>query len=418
MDRIARIDKQVFTGGLFLDQEQQTAPLWTEGSNVLFRAGEVGVFPGSVPLFTRTRTGVITGLGELSSIVTGENALVYGFRDQLLVWDVSNGVTSVGSGYTGYADQGPDYAATRWSLQQWNEWVVATNGQDPMQLLKTVGSGFADMTTSTSTQFKKAEVIRKFRQFLVAFNLELSDGTKQPNAAAWCDVNDVETWVPTASNSARKIFIPDMDSGILCAEKFGDNIFMYSGDQAYALTYSGYPNVFQPQPLVKGIGVYGKNCVCEAKGFHYGLGPRGFWRTDGVTYDYLDTPAVKKYLARTLNRDQASKVVVYHDRTIDHILIFYPQIGQTENGAVLALNYLENKWTKGAFSRTAAIDSGIFDYGITGDTVGNVYRQSLQDVPVSDAVQSQVQVKSSGVIKLGYGRGGYGQYGYGGKIYV
>lgn len=417
MDRLVRIEKDQFCSGVFLDQTQQVAPLWTSAQNVMFSEGMLGVFPGSIQLFQRQKIGTICGISELSSIVTGAKGICFGFGDSLHLWDADNGIQDVGSGYTSIADQTETQLATRWSIQQWNEWVVSTNGQDPMQLLKVVGTGFANMTTDTSTQFKYAEIIRKYRQFLIAFDLTLADGTRQPNAAAWCDVNDVETWVPSADNSARKIFIPDLESRILCAESLGDHIFCYSDDSAYAVNYAGYPDVFDTQKLPKGVGVFGKNCVAEINGLHYGFGPRGVWRFDGATYEYIDTPPLKKYLNKVVNQAQGSKCVVYNDRTINHLMLFYPKVGGTgviDEGQ--AFNYIENKWTPVTFRRTAAIDSGVFPYGISGDENGNVFQQSLLSVPASDGVSDVMPVSGAGRVIVGYGQGGYGERGYGGFI--
>lgn len=416
MERLARIEGSAWSSGIFLDLKQQTAPFWTSGTNVIFQNGAVGVWPGSLPLFVKTKSGLLTGLGELSPLVTGAPGVVYGFNDTLHCWDAESGVQNLGSGYTGSVDQTVAMPATRWSFTQWNEWIAATNGVDPVQLCKVLGTGFEDM--NTSTQFERAEILNKYRQFMIAFNLTLEDDTKQSNAVAWCDVNDPDTWVPAATNSARKIYIPAMNQGILAVEPFQEAFFMYGQDLAYALSYSGFPNVFEPQQLAPGVGVYGKNCVCSVKGRHVGIGPRGIWSYDGNSYEYIDNPALKKHLDATLNKDQASKIVVYNDRTINHVLFFYPTLGNTENFGGVAWNYTENHFSPISFGRSVGLDSGVLDFGITGDLTGQVYKQSLQDVPVSDSASSNIPITEGGEVDLGFGESGFGDYGYGGVIYV
>lgn len=417
MDRIGRIEKSQLSSGLFPDQKLQTSPLWVDGSNVMFDADKISVFPGSLNLFTKNYSAVVTGILGINNLVTGYPAVLYGFPDRLKLWDATNGIQAVGSGYSSDSNDTHAVRATRWSFEQWNEWLVATNNKDPMQLLKIAGTGFVAMTANTSTQFKYAQIIRKFRQFLIAYNLTLADGTtKQPNAYAWCDVNDVETWVPTATNSARKGYIPDLEDGILCVERLGETHILYSLNSTYSMQYSGYPDVFQPQPGKKGIGVYGKNCVTEVMGKHVGYGPRGLWEFDGTEYSYIDTPPVRKYIADNINQSEISKVVLYNDRTIKHVLMFFPLMNDAENTVGIAWNYIENKFTKLGFYRSAAVDNGIFANSLTGDSVGNIFRQGLDEVPPSNPSTSVIPITSGGSIYTGFGEGGFGGRGFGGLL--
>lgn len=414
MDRIARIDRQTWNSGTFLDQEQQTAPLWVDSSNVMFQNDTISVFPGAGPLFTKDSSNLITGLCELSPIVLDAPGLLYGTHTELKCWDETNGIQSLGSGYTGIKDSTKNQVSSRWSLLQFNEWLMATNGQDPMQLCKVIATGFADMTSDTSTQFKYAEIIKKYRQFVLAFNLKLSDGTRQGNAFACCDVNDPETWVPASTNSARKFYMPHLKSDILNVTELGEDFICYTVDGSYVVSYAGYPDVFSAKPLHEGIGVFGKNCVCEVKGRHVGYGPRGLWAYDGNSYEYIDSPPLRKYLRDNLNVSQADKIVLYNDRTLQHMLMFFPGPTSLENNMGVAWNYIENKFTPLVFSRSAAVDTGQFDRAITADFFGNVYKQSLDDIPAQDTANYKIEITSEIQILTGYGERGYGEGGYGG----
>jgi hypothetical protein len=413
MDRLGRIAGAGFSSGLFPDQKLQTAPLWAEGSNVLFSNEKIEVFPGASVLFTRPVSEAVTGLLELSPIVTGNPGVLVGHLDRLYCWDSVAGIQALGSGYTGSVNATASMPATRWSMAQYNEYMFATNGVDPLQLCKVLGTGFVAQTANTSTQFKQAEIIRKHKQFVLAFNLTLSTGVRQPNAFAWCDVNLPEVWVPAATNSARKLYIPHLKSDINCVEGFGESLFAYTLDGVYNVSYVGYPDVYSAVPLLSGIGTYGKFCVTEARGKHVGFGPRGLWSFDGQSYDYIDNPPVRKFLRDNLNREQASKCVVYNDRTIQHVLIFFPGVNATENSMGIAWNYIDNNFTEVVFARSAASDTGQLEKAVTGDSTGNVYSQS-EDVPAQTDADHSIPITSSFSLNTGYGDGGYGDRGYGG----
>lgn len=165
---LQRFDSELIASGVFPDMANQNAPFWRTAQNIMFYAGSIMPFPGATILFPKTVSVPITGLLELDPQVTGHPAICFGTLNELRYWDATNGETLEGSGYTGNANQTDAAIATRWSIQQWNTWVYATNGVNPPQVNK-AGAGF--VAADVDTLFTTAEIFHKWRQFLIAFNL-------------------------------------------------------------------------------------------------------------------------------------------------------------------------------------------------------------------------------------------------------
>jgi hypothetical protein len=404
-DRLKRWAGDELVSGLNLDQPSQSAILWETGSNVIFRGRSIRPFPGGASLFPKTTDKVITGILDLSARVEGKPSIVFGTDADLRIWNQTDGQTIPGTGYTGRQDDTvAGLIASRWSIVQWNDWIIATNGKDLPQIYKTTSFG----NLNVSTLFTTCEIFLKWRQFLIGFNL--SDGG---NHIRWPNLDNPEDWTPTASNRAGGIYAQDAND-IKAAVALGESILFYDAGTAHQLEYLGGNDVFGSHKLLEGIGAVGKNAVCEAIGRHWGVGSRGLWVSDGAAYEYIDNPMVRDYFRGRLNTEQQSKVVCYNDLFTKHVVIFFPGTTSLENNEGIAFNYEDKFWTKISFGRSCAADNGIFSYAVAGGTNGDVFAQSLNTVisaeggnpnmPI-DVISAQI---ISGFGELGFGNGGFG----------
>lgn len=406
INRLARFDIDLIGSGLYPDLHNQSAKFWQDGHGVMFYGGKMRPFPGGVRLFVPAITGIITGIQDLSPLVTGQPAIVYGTATELRLWDATNGDSQEGTGYSGIADETPAALASRWSFAQWNDWVFATDGDSAPQVYK--GAGFAN--ADVDTLFTTAEIFLKWRQFLIAFNLSTGK-----HHIRWCDTDNPEVWTPSASNRARGLFVQDIEGDIRAAQVYGELVLFFSTNSIFQLEYFGGNDVFGSHRMLSGIGATGKNAVCSAAGLLYGVGPRGIWQSDGVTFRYTESGMVRDTFRDDVNKNQLSKIVVVNDVRNKHIVIFYPSGTSLENDKLLAFNYEEGHWTRGLFGRSAAADTGKFDYAVSGDSVGNIYAQSLpEQVGTGTGVQNLQVENVLGELKNGYGDLGYGVLGYGG----
>jgi len=70
---------------------------------------------------------------------------------------------------------------------------------------------------------------------------------------------------------------------------------------------------------------------------------------------------VSDYVFANINDDQISKTVALHNAEFNEIWWFYPSSGSNEVNKYVAYDYVENNWSIGTLTRTAGIDSGVFD---------------------------------------------------------
>jgi hypothetical protein len=405
--RLARIDFKTIRSGLFPGLDGDVPLFWKTGQNVLFTESGVRPLPSQWLLFNRSEVAPVQGI--VSVWQGGEQVIFYGTPTKLYRWSKSSGLAVVGSGYHGRENSGSSGEATHWVFAKWGEWMLATNGVDPVQIYK--GTSFADLS---GPSFAKAKVIARSSPYLIAF------GTDSSNAnIEWCSDDDVEDWTPSATNTAGNLFVRDLDGPIVAAELVAENVVFYTGTQMGILQWVGGTDVFGQDMLLQGIGVVGPQALVSVNRQHYGFSKAGIFVTNGISSEFIDPPEVHDYIFGSINTDQLAKVVVEHWPQQQHVVVSYPSANSTSNDRAVGYNYKTGAWTVFNFSRSAADKGGVFGGNLAGDYLGNVWHMPL-DGHVGGALTSgDVPFKVSATVgPLGYGIGGYGLGGYGGIINV
>lgn len=356
--------REGLSSGLSLGLHPMQGQVWRDGRNVIFRDGGVRKMGGWSAPFAAPGTLPIRGMGQHLK-QNGVSQLYFGDINHLWKWD-SNAVTQVGSGYTGSQDASVNSPAMMWSLESWGDWMLATNGKDGPLVDKNDGNGMVALAGAT---FTRAEIFIRRGTHMIALNT--SNGF---NWVEWCHSDDVNTWAPTASNSAGNLAMRDIDSPIMGAVELGSYIAIYTRNKMFLMSFLGAPFIFGIQPALTGIGVVGKKALCSVGRQNYGLSEQGFWTTDGAQFNYFDDPILKDYIQKNINWAQASKVCCVHDQKNAQIIWFYPSVSGTgENDSGVAYDYKRNAWTLYDFGRTAALGKGALDYLIQAAPDGKVY---------------------------------------------
>jgi hypothetical protein len=405
--RLARIAGGIIGSGVFPDFDSQAAPLYKNAKNMLFRENKVTPFPGGVQFVQTDETDAIIGLEQLS--VANVKSIFWGTESKLRAWQEDTGAVSTeGTGYSLDAAAGDAWRIVPWGngalavsgtsagLLEWNNWAASAGGW----------SAVSDFNTEWTSAY---ELIR-FKEYAIALNLDsLRDGL------AWCDTGDATTWAATATNNAGSIRVRDLECSIYGARLLRDSVVFFSLDSMYALQVINSRKVFGIQRLLTGIGTRGKFAITAAKGQIFGWGPKGLWVTDGVTYDYIHTPAVKQFLLTDLNEDYANRILCYHDNRIESVVFFYPAGTSTSPNKGIAFNYRTRSWSPLEADRLCASDIGQFSFPATASSVGKIYKQSLFNTPPTPDNTFHVEPLSPAVqIDQTYGDLGYGQLAYGG----
>lgn len=311
----------------------------------------------------------------------GSPRVFFGTPEYLYSWE-GGSPRAVGGPYIGQVDQDAARPATVWSIQTWGNWLLASNGVDPVALYR--GEVFEPLETFP---YGTAEVLLRRGPHMLAFGL----GEGRSSEFAWCSDDDITDWTPLAENTAGDLLIREMSSEIVAAVPLGDRIVVYGRDEAYLVTYLGTPNIFGVRPLLRGIGALSKNSVVEAGRVHFGLGRQGFWQSDGTQYTYIDDPAVRDYFQRGMNWSQSSKVCAWHNEDTGQVIWYFPWESSTEPNRGLAYDYRRQVWSIFTFGRTSAIPRGVFPYPIAGTETGVLLYHNLGTDAEGEGLESFAQ---------------------------
>jgi hypothetical protein len=395
-ERLARIefDDQV---GLTPDLKHQKSPLYRDGQNVVFEDNSIQPLPGRV-LVVDTGSEQITGV--LQTTISGTRTLFAATPTKLYKWTEAGGLSEVGSGFT---------AGRLWAMIRWGTWVAATDGVNAPQIWK--GATFAAL--DTDGQFTTAMTVLRWERFALWIGL-----SGDPNKIIWSDIDDIEDYVALSSNLSRDIPLRDLDSDLVAAALLGKYISIYTKSSMHVIVPTQAPLVFVQGAKLSGIGAWGKATVVSVAAETFGFDPRGFWRSDGNSYERIDHDRIHDYVFNDLNTFYAHFSVSWYDARREMVWWSYPRAGATANNRSVGYNRIHQTWTISGIGYSSVDASNVFDNPIGGDSDGKLWQIGLESQPITDASGGNVQRSASARLRLNYGGSTYGGFVYGGDLTV
>lgn len=399
MKRLAQITQGI-DKGIFPDQPDENAPLWVSGQNAAFRPGYAQPAFGSTIVGQLLTAGAVTGVGNVirsgaPKYFAGSKYTVYYFSDPTSVWAPTASNATL---YTG-TDLDP------WVFAAWDDWMIFTNGVDHVQIDK---AGVA-ASLDTDSQFSTAKTVcaDPGRGFAFAFNTDQGNGLD----AWWCDRDDPETWATAASNLAGDITVKDTESEFKCSLMFGTTPVVFTRGAMYAMEFVGAPDVWRITKAQDEVGAVGPHAACTVGGKLYGLGPKGFWESDGVNQQYIDYGVIRDYMFDMIDLDRLDAVVVAHCKSENAIIVSATSDGGTSNDWGVAFNLADRNWTILGFGITALLSTDAADQDLAGLGTGVLIEFGLQATPwYGPAFGYGGDAVDPAHADYGYGEGGYGGY--------
>lgn len=405
-DLLDRFDGQQFDFGILPDYEGQSAPMFVDGQNINFEARAAMPILGQSVLFVKPKTEFIHGIYGVT--IGPERTLFYGSESNLRKWTEAGGVVEVGSGYTGINLETVTEKASKWSFGRWGDWVVATNGKDAPQIWK--GNLFSNL--ETEGEFNTCEHFLRFDEFLLALETDNPD-----KRIAWADKNSPERWTPARDRSAGNLPVRNLDSGIRAVGELPSGPVFFTSNSMHTIQFVGAPFYFGTDHLLDGAGVVGKHAIAVEGGVIYGMSMRGIWRTDGTRVDFIDD-GFHDYVYDDINMGQLSKVTAWNNIAEKMIVFYYPGKNSSNCDRGFGVTYPEGQFTPLTYARSAADNSGLFETAITGDCVGNIYRQSLEGAPAGAVGEGTLPLSAEASMVWPVGYGGVGRIPVGGRLTV
>ena len=395
--------KELLGSGLFPSLPGRRARLWKDGRNVTFADQLVETALGQFLMFDPEQASSVTGVK--ASVIAGIPTVFFGTLTKLWQWDVTNGLEDLsGTTYTGTTED-------LWVFARFGDFMLATNNVDPLQVYK----GVTDFEDLAGTPFTRCKTIYATDTHLLAFNT--SNGG---NFIEWTDADDIEDWTATSTNDAGNVPKRNLDSDILAVKTLGKAIAVYTFNEMLLMDFVGRPFVFRSELLLEGFGAVGVNAIAASGRQHYGIGRRGIWTTDGISFDFIQNPAMQKFVYRDaatrIDLDTIGLTVGWLDQLQNQIVFYYTtEAGPGYNDIGIGIEIDTGAWSVYDFGRTAVDDSGVFPFAITADRLGNVYQQSVTGVPTTTGQQGVIDLtETSFSVSMGLGEGGLGEGGLGG----
>ena len=366
--------------GLFLGVRHNMAPLWVDGVNVRFNNASIQKSLGYLQAFSSSLTEPVRGC--IDQLTSSGQALYYGTATKLYKW---NAVVEaeVGTGYTGHTAETVTNPVSQWSFVTWGTEILATNGVNPLQHY--AGTSFVDLV---GPNFTYAHIIHKWGPYVIAMNTSTG-----PNVIEWCSDDDITTWTIAADNTAGNHNIRDLESGIVAAADLGNRVGIFAKDSMHILQYTSADFVFGVTRGPAGVGAVSKNSVVSVSNKIFGLGPKGFWVTDGNSAEYIDDPKIKEYYFDNVNQSQLSQVNAYHNERESCVVWHVPSTAGTLD-TYYSFDYKRNVWMKGTAPFSACLSSRVFDYPVAFDVNAfTPYFLNLGDDADAVALESSVESK-------------------------
>jgi hypothetical protein len=200
-------------------------------------------------------------------------------------------------------------------------------------------------------------------------------GTYDPLLIRWSNVDpdigpEPENWQPTVTNTAGFLRLQS-GSRIVTAINTRQETLVFTNSSLSSLQFLGTAEVFGLQELSHNISIIGANALVGSNNITYWMGRDRFYTYSGRV-DTLPC-TIRQYIFTDINFTQSALIFAGVNNKFTEIIWFYCSAASNEIDRYVVFNYLENIWYYGQLSRTAWIDSGVFNNPV-GLSNGWVYQ--------------------------------------------
>lgn len=248
-------------------------------------------------------------------------------------------------------------------LEPYGDWLIASDNISQLKLWKNTGT-FIDIATG---QFTTAKIVKKLAQHVIAYSTNIF-----PNGFHWCTASDPTDWTPTTTNSARNLPIRNLDSDIIAVADLNGGHAVYSRAYMLQVSYLGASDWFgTPASPLGGIGAESRYSVVSLGRFNWGLCRGGIFLTDGQSFQYVDRPAVDRWIQEQIDWTRAGEIVGYFDERLLLVLWSVPTFGGTKS--VIAVDPKD---------RTLLTDKSKRPFSFAVGDYGSALHREVLDYPI------------------------------------
>jgi hypothetical protein len=305
--------------GLTPSVEPTAGQVWSGGSNVWFRDLSVEQVLG--------RSSILSLSGRpsqfLAQAFNAPNKSLY-FESSGIIYQM-NGTGNPTVFGAPQIVAGVDGGGNYW-LEPWGTWLLITDTVNQPSLWQ--GSIGTLPVPIGVGQFKTAKIFKKIAQIAVAYNTDVA-----PNGFAFSNVSDPTPsgWTPVFGNSAGNLAIRDLDSEIIAVADLGAAHAVYSRSTMLLVQYVG-PSagwLGTPNQAISTIGAVSKHSVVSVGAFNFGLSRSGIFATDGTSANWIDRPAVDKFIQENIDWTQSASIWGFWNDKLQVVVWYVPLLASS-----------------------------------------------------------------------------------------
>ena len=199
----------------------------------------------------------------------------------------------------------------------------------------------------------------------------------------WSDQEDLNTYAPTATNTAGTQRLAD-GSKIMGSLRGRNAIYIWTDTALFIMRFVGQPFTFAFEQVGTNCGLIGMNAALEVDGSAYWMSENGFFRYTGKLESMICL--VEDYVYDDINTTSNQLINAGLNNLFGEVIWFYCTSGSNVIDRMVTYNYIDSSpqrpiWTTGSLNRTTWSDSAVFGkpyathYDIDTDTsydvVGN-----------------------------------------------
>lgn len=291
--------------------------------------------------------------------------------------------------FSGRDKREDQYLATQWSFAPWGNNLLASNYDDPIQIIE--GSGF-DRRRNLTCEGLKAQIVDVFQRHILCLNtVDHIDGVV-PNRWWWSNLDKAVFDYANAASEAGFETIEPNASPITGGARLRDSYCIFQGNMTHLVNYVGGTLVFSKQVVNTRVGALAKGLVQSTGDAVYFFGPDNVWKFDGYNF----TPVAdgnNRWIYRGLNLSQVSQSFSFFDSNTGEIWFVIPFNSDRPNLACI-LDIGTGNWTYEDIDASAGCTQEGFDYPIIART-GFVCSSSSSSMSTSESLSSSSSESAS-----------------------
>ena len=267
---------------------------------------------------------------------------------------------------------------SNWQFIKWEDKCIATNFDDPIQIITLGATQFADLSGAPP----KARHISVVRDFVVVGNTNDPTDGNVPHRVRWCGINDETAWTVSATTQADfqdlesnggwvQAIIGNQERGVIFQER-----------AVWLMSYVGSPVVFQFDQVEDARGAYCPRGVISVGNIIYYIADDGFYAYSAGQSIPIGNNKVDETFLDELDDSYLHRVTVAAVPKHKIIIWSYPSSDSVDGNPdkCLLYNWSIGKWAFAEFDHELIFRAQ--SLGVTLDGMDTAYPQ-LDQIPFS-----------------------------------